>query len=81
MTLDPESASLLEQAQREGQRQGSLTVSATAPTTSQADVSLSVGETRVESWGQWAWRVTGAARFRRGAKPDASVTAEGEVRW
>lgn len=87
MVLDPESAaalsaqrppSLLEQGR---DKAGDLALSVEAPATDRADVALSVGETRRESWGEWGWRVTGLARFRRGGKPEAGVKGEITARW
>ncbi len=73
MTLDPESASLLEQAHRKA---GELAVKVAA-TESRAD-----GEVSVQASGQsWAARAWARLTAKRDAKPEWAAGAEGSVRW
>jgi hypothetical protein len=76
MTLDPESASLLVQAQAAAKREAELAAKATA-TPERVDGEVSFGG----HGPSWSARVWAKLTARRDAKPDYSVGVEGVKRW
>jgi hypothetical protein len=75
MTLDPESASLLVQAQREAQRQGETAAKATTDGQRvDAELSMSHG-------GGWMARAWAKLTAKKDAKPDVSGGVEVSKRW
>ncbi len=82
MTLDPESASLLAQAQQEARkRAGEVAVKATA-TDQRADAEVSVQVTDTAASGpSWAAKAWAKLTTRRDTRPEWSAGAEGSVRW